>query len=250
MTQPYYQDDAVTLYRGDCRELLPALTEVDAVVTDPPYGETSHSWDVPTDGWVPELARLSRQAWVFGSMRMALEGAFAWFVRDGWKYAQDAVWEKHNGSGAAADRLKRVHEHAVHFYRGDWGSLYTVPPRVDVGRRKVTARRTSPDHWGAIGDSDYDSTLRIQRSVIYARSEHRRGGIHKTQKPVGVTRVFIEHSCPLGGVVLDPFAGSCTTLVAAKQAGRRAIGIEQDEAMCEKAVGRLRQEALLFGEAA
>lgn len=241
--QPVYDDGLVTLYEGDCREILPLLEPVDLVVTDPPYGETSLSWDVPVDGWLPELSRLTRQAWIFCSMRMVFAGAFGALADDGWRFAQDAVWEKHNGSGSAADRLKRVHEHAMHFYRGDWRSLYNIPPRVDVGRRKVAVRRKGAgDHWGELAAGHrYDDTTRIQRSVIYAPSE-RYQPIHKTQKPVGVVRNLIEHSCPPGGLVLDPFAGSCSTLAAAKLAGRRAIGIELN--VDPRAVDRIAQEVL------
>ncbi len=125
MPAPVYADELVTLYEADCRDVLPLLEPVDVVVTDPPYGETSLAWDVTVDGWMPELERLTRQLWCFGSLRffMARRDDFA-----GWRYGQDVVWEKHNGSGSAADRWKRVHENAVQWYRGDWGALHNVPP--------------------------------------------------------------------------------------------------------------------------
>jgi site-specific DNA-methyltransferase (adenine-specific) len=79
--------------------------------------------------------------------------------------------------------------------------------------------------------------------VIYARSCHGYA-VHPTQKPVEIITPLIEYSCPADGMVLDPFMGSGTTLVAARQLGRRAIGIEVEEKYCAAAVKRLRQQAL------
>ena len=238
---PVYADEWVTLYEADCRDILPLLDHVDVVVTDPPYGDTSLDWDVPVEGWMPELERLSRQLWCYGSFRffMRHRDDFA-----GWTYGQDIIWEKHNGSGSARDRWKRVHEHAVQWYRGEWGTLYNEVPVTHDAVARAVRRKHRPPHWGDIGQAAYqshDGGPRLQRSVVYARSEHGRA-IHRTQKPVGVTSLFIENSCPPGGVVLDPFAGSCTTLVAAKMTGRRAIGIEIK--VSPRAIDRIAQGVL------
>ncbi len=193
---PYYDEDGITLFCGDCRDILPLLEPVDLIVTDPPYGETSLAWDVPPTDWLPELSRLAPQLWSFASMRMVLAGAF----RDwpDWTFAQDVVWEKHNGSGSAADRFKRVHEHLLHFYRGPWGALYNVPPVTLDATKHVVRRKARPTHWGDIGAAHYsseDGGPRLQRSVVYCRSEHGRA-IHETQKPVYVTGLAITNSAP------------------------------------------------------
>jgi len=78
----------------------------------------------------------------------------------------------------------------------------------------------------------------MQRSVIYAPSMRGRA-IHPTEKPVPVLTPLIEYAVASGGVVLDPMAGSCSTAVAAGLIGRRAVCIEADEAMCERAAQRL-----------
>jgi site-specific DNA-methyltransferase (adenine-specific) len=247
MTQPYYEDEHMQLWHGDFRDILPRLdVQPDLVVTDPPYGETSLDWDRWPNEW-PSLVP-GRSMWCFGSMRMFLNRRDE-FV--GWKHSQDVVWEKHNGSGFATDRFKRVHEHAVHWYRGDWAShVYHETPRPSGGGDKHVRRRGHTPHTGAIGSVGYvDDGHRLQRSVIYAKSMHGTA-INETEKPRGIVEPLIEYGCPPGGLVLDVFAGSCSTLVAARATGRRSIGIEVREEQCEKAVRyRLSQGLLPFGEA-
>ena len=243
--KPYYQDEAVTLYHGDALALLPLLPKADAVVTDPPYGETSLTWDRWPDGWPALAAAVAPQMWCFGSLRMFMER------RDdlaGWKLAQDVVWEKHNGSGFDADRFKRVHELALHFYRGEWGDLYREPQKVAGEARPSAriARHRGPTHRGKIADSGYEySDDRMQRTVIFARSCHGYA-VHPTQKPEDIVAPLLQYSVPPGGLVVDPFAGSGTTLAVARKTGRRAIGIEICEAYCEIAAKRLEQEVLPF----
>lgn len=236
LPSPVFEDEHVVLYQGDCREILPLLGDVDAVVTDPPYGDTSLAWDRKVDGWQTLIPAV--QLWCFGSLRFHLAAREA-LEEAGWRYGQDVVWEKHNGSGFAADRFKRVHEIAVHWYRGAWGDLYAVAP-VESGHRRVRAvrRENGTPHTGEVGSSAYDSTDRITRSVIYVRSEHGRA-VHPTQKPPGILRPLITYSVPRGGVVLDPFAGSGSTLLAARETGRRAIGIELYPEYCQRAAERL-----------
>jgi site-specific DNA-methyltransferase (adenine-specific) len=236
----YYADESVTLYHGDCREILPLIDdEIDAICTDPPYGETSLSWDRWPTGW-PSLMP-GNSMWCFGSMRMFLDrrDEFA-----GWKLSQDVVWEKHNGTGFAADRFKRVHEHATHWYRGDWGTVHHETPREPggTGTKHVVKRGLTP-HTGTIGNTGYtDDGFRLVRSILKAPSI--RGGRHGTEKPVGILDPLIRYACPPGGLVLDPFAGSGSTLDAARATGRRAIGIEAREDYCEAIARRLSQGVL------
>jgi site-specific DNA-methyltransferase (adenine-specific) len=97
MIAPYYADGSVTLYLGDCREIVPALgLSVDLIVTDPPYAATSLKWDRWPDGWVDVAASACSSMWCFGSLRMFIERARDF---EAWSMSQDIVWEKHNGSG-------------------------------------------------------------------------------------------------------------------------------------------------------
>lgn len=244
MTAPYWEDDHVKLYLGKMEEVLPALgITCDLIVADPPYAETSLAWDRWPDGWLDTAATVTRSLWCFGSMRMFLDRS-AEFA--GWRLSQDIVWEKHNGSGFAADRFKRVHEHATHWYRGDWANIHHDAPRVKVHyRTRGNASRGQVPHTGKIGSATWsDDGTRLIRSVIQAPSMWRRGAIHPTQKPLEILTPLIEYACPPGGTVVDPFAGSGSTLEAARLTGRKAIGVERHEPYAEAAARRLAQAPL------
>lgn len=238
--RPYYEDAHVTLYHADCREIMPHLPQCDAIITDPPYGETSLEWDVWPKGWPALMLAHTRQLWCFGSMRMF------WDWRDdfaAWKLAQDIVWEKHNGSGSAADRFRRVHELALHFYRGEWSTLHTSPVMTMDATARTARRKGRPPHWGNIGEKLYvseDGGPRMMRSVIPVRSCHGYA-VNETQKPEGIVAPLMEYSVPPGGLVIDPFAGSGTVLAVARQQGRRAIGCELRESQCDEIARRLSQ---------
>lgn len=227
------------LFHGDCLAVLPTLGTVDVVITDPPYGVTSLDWDKRVSGWADALR--TRCLWVFGSLRFFMAQPFP-----GWTYAQDIVWEKHNGSNFHADRFRRVHEHAVQFYRGDWASLYKAPVTTPDATARSVRRKKRPTHTGHIDASSYlshDGGPRLQRTVIPVRSCHGYAR-HPTQKPVDILKPLIEYSCPPGGVVLDPFMGSGSTGVAALQLGRRFVGIEIDSAYVAVARERFDEETI------
>lgn len=243
---PYYADESVTLYLGDCREVLPSLgLKADCIVTDPPYGETSLAWDRWPDGWLNVAATASRSLWCFGSLRMFLDraGEFA-----GWKLSQDVIWRKQQGSGLATDRFRRVHESAVHWYRGDWRNVHHETPRVPHNGPDSRHGHHGANQLGHLNEVSakawVDDGTRLAPSVIDARNMHRRGAIHPTEKPVGILAPLIEYACPPGGLVADLFAGSGSTLDAARAVGRRAIGVEIDERYCERAARRLSQGVL------
>lgn len=244
--KPYYEDETVRLYLGDMREVLPELQlKADLICVDPPYAETSLAWDRWPDGWPTLAATVASSMWCFGSMRMFLDRRDEF---DGWKLSQDVVWEKHNGSGFTTDRFKRVHEIATHWYRGDWRDIHHDAPRtVHHGPRITTVRpadNARGEHLGEIGGGRYDDDgTRLMRSVIPMRSMHH-NALHPTEKPLGILAPLIEYACPEGGLVVDPFAGSGSTLDAARQCGRRAVGIERHEPYIEAAAKRL--SALVF----
>ena len=249
--EPYYSDEWVTLYHGDYRDVN-AWHAADVLVTDPPYGETSLAWDRWPDGWpalVAERAPDLAQMWCFGSTRMFLDRRADF---DAWRHAQDLVWSKPRGHGTNRDRFSRSHELVLHWYRGKWGDLYLEPPRVAYhGARVRSTRRGNVDDGSKVkpmaGGTYVDDGTRLMYTVIEGDPGDPRTTYHPNQKPLAVLEPIIRYSCPPGGVVADVFAGSCSTLVAAKRLGRRAIGIELSEAYCEIAAKRLAQGVLDFG---
>jgi site-specific DNA-methyltransferase (adenine-specific) len=258
---PYWEDldTGLQLYCGDMREILPALDiQADCLIVDPPYAETRLAWDRWPTGWLKVAAAHSTSMWCFGSQRMFFDHLDEF--RADWTLSQDViahddgrpvygdvnvVWEKHNGSGFATDRFKRVHEHALHWYRGPWDSAHQAVPVEKSGRRGggeggMRATATAREHTGKIAARVWDGSdgTRLMRSVIKVRSMHGRG-INKTEKPLGILDPLISYGCPPGGLVVDPMAGSCSVLEAARLSGRPAIGIEVREDQCEAAARRL-----------
>ncbi len=211
-----------TLYHADCREVMPGLVGVDVTITDPPYGVTNLVWDKVCDGWLDLVP--ANALWCFGSIAFFMGHEFP-----GWKYSQEIIWEKHNGSNFHADRFRRVHEIAMMFYRGAWADLYKeVPVTMDATPRTVRRKAKPTHHLGAVQAGHYvsqDGGPRKMRSVIYARSCHGFAE-HPTQKPHEIMQPLCEYSAPPEGTVLDPFMGSGSTGIACRNLGRKFIGIE------------------------
>ena len=250
---PFYADDTVELYHADCRDLLPQLPG-DLIVTDPPYEQTSLRWDRWPAGWLDAAAACSSALWCFLPLRQFATKPYRGreFAAAGWRLSQDLepdlgysadhlTWEKHNGSGFAADRFRRVHETVTHWYRDAWAETTHQVPTIP-GTERPTAtigHRRAPTHTSPIGSAGYTyGPTRLARSIIRARSLHGTA-IHPTQKPVEVLDLLIRYGSPTGGIVVDPFAGSGSVGIAARAAGRRAILIEADAQHCQQAAAWL-----------
>lgn len=227
---PYYESDGITIYHGDCRDVAESLSPgcVDLVLTDPPYG----------------------QAFVSG-MRTATDlGA----VRG------DGVRQGIRSVRRALNDLVPVYSDAAHFlvfcHWESWPDFYDNLSHLFAVRNALIWHKDR----GGMGDlrheyaKDYEVILFGGRSRAREIDGRRDGTVirgfppvpggareHPTEKPVSLLQYFIGKHAPEGGLVLDPFMGSGTTLVAAKNLGRRAIGIEIEERYCEIAAGRLSQ---------
>lgn len=247
----------VQILTGDCREMLATLPEqsFDCILTDPPYGETSLKWDKRIASWpslVRPLVKPTGSMWVFGSLRMFMEDA-ALFEQAGWRISHEVVWEKHNGTGLFNDRFRRVHELAVHFYPDTtkWADVWRAPQFTNDARARVVRKKGRPAQWiGATGETVYrseDGGPRLMRSVQFVRSEHGRAD-HPTQKPLGIVEPLLRYACPVGGAVLDPFAGSGTTGLAAKQNGMLATLIELNPDYVAIARRRIEGDAPLLAQ--
>lgn len=225
--KPYYEHGGITIYHGDCRDALAAVPECDLLLTDPPYGvawrRTGYSACAPMVGDVDttsvlealQLAikrlRLSRHAYVFGPLDLSELRLCS---------VTELVWDK-GGVGVGNLSLPWSTSHE----RITFGVRFVGPRQKANGRGALAARLRK------------GSVLRYQR--LYSGQNSR----HPTEKPVALLRELIESSSHIGELVLDPFCGSGSTLVAATREGRRAIGIEIEERYCEIAARRLQQEA-------
>lgn len=212
-----------------------ASTSVDLVLTDPPYGSTSFDWDAIARAWIGtawlnEVSRLLKPTgclWVWGTFRYLLRFA-GLAAAQGWKVGQDLVWEKNNGSGFAADKFRCVHQLVVQFYFGSWSTVYKAPQFEPTGRTGVVSRAaTAAGVHGARQAHTTRLDRRLLRSVQYEKQ--RRGAGHPTAKPFGISESIVRYSCPPGGLVLDPYAGSGTTGAAALRCGCSCVLIERDE---------------------
>lgn len=236
-----------TILQGDCRELLGTLpaASFDACMADPPYGDTSLDWDSVVDGWIPAVARVLKPAasmWVFGSMRFFMGNRIRARLRDeGFRYSQDIVWKKQNGTGFHDDRFRRVHEHAVLFYRGAWADVYHQPQYTNDATARTVRRKTRPTHTGHIEAGHYiseDGGPRLMTSVLEVRNEHGRA-IHPTQKPLELLLPLIRYSVPPGGSFVVPFCGSGSDLMVAEADGLDALACELDAGHAERARARI-----------
>jgi site-specific DNA-methyltransferase (adenine-specific) len=222
--KPYYSDDLVTIYHGDCREMLASI-EADVIVTDPPYGI---GWGLHGKGRKGKMRGSRLHPGIVGDTDTSMrDGVLDWWgdrpavVFGTWRSEKPArtyqalVFQKTLDTGIVGSTTG---------YRNDWEMVFLT------GRWPV--RNAA---WSG-----------VLRSAVALNS---RGGIqdigHPHAKPLDVMVPLVDR-CPLG-VVFDPFAGSGSTLVAAKSLGRRAIGIEIEERYAEIAANRCRQEVLLLG---
>jgi DNA modification methylase len=214
-TDAYYEADGITIYHGDCREILPTL-KADVVVTDPPYGVALRSGMNGRHG------------------DCAIEGDDDASLRDevlvAWGDAPALVFGCWKVARPAGTRALLTWEKGEHVGMGD----LSIPWKPNTEEVYVLGHGFSGPRTGSV----------LRHLAIAGCVGTRTWRHHPTEKPTGLMRALIA-KCP-AGLVLDPFMGSGTTLVAAKLEGRKAIGIEIEERYCEIAAKRLAQGVLSF----
>jgi hypothetical protein len=222
--KPYYSDNSVTIYHGDCREVLPGLVKPvgQAVVSDPPYGT---GW-VRGGGKVGEFnARHERPDWdVFST---------DWIFRAPYVIA-----------GAVFSPLSRAQE----IMKAVREERYEPPAAGRKYASTIYWRKTNPRPNGPNRDAITVWPAYLPDGIEF-KSYNGDTPLHPCQKPLDLMQWILGFIDPLLRIV-DPFAGSGTTLVAAKKLGRKSVGIEQEERYCEIAAQRLSQEVLDLGGAA
>jgi site-specific DNA-methyltransferase (adenine-specific) len=220
---PYYEDDDVTLYLADCREECDAWLTADVLVTDPPYGRAWRQGDTGSGrGWVSDRH----------------DG----IANDGTTEARDAALKAWGNRPAVVfgDLMLAPPAGCKIVLIYDKGASAGFTGAIGGFRRNVEAiYLTGPWPSGLGGDSAVLGTGASTGGNLARRTGH------PHTKPLDVMERLIWHCPP--GVIADPFAGSGTTLLAARYAGRRAIGVEIDELYCEQIAKRLDQGVIDFG---
>ena len=251
--KPYFKNDTVTLYHGDCFDILPTLApgSFDAAITDPPYGHNNNNNDliarrelalgqkdkaraakprpIPNDGpeatevferFCAEAARLCCCCCCRCCCGGGPDPQFArWaLILDRYfTFAQQVIWDK--GKMGMGWHYRRSTECILVGYR--------------KGLKKAPWYSTSHTVENIIRPGDYG----IRKIIPSARD-------HPTPKPVALFEHFIRLHTPDGGAILDPFAGAGTAGVAAMRTGRKAVLIEMEEKYCEMAAKRLEAESI------
>lgn len=233
--KPYYEADGIVIYHGDALDILPSLPLVDLVVTDPPYvigAVSAGNIGSKAGGWgdMMNSARWFRDWYAMVHERLARDGAMWSFcnwrslpvvmraaIDANWSVGSLLVWEKGFLGPGGNTGLRPTYE------------LVALLQREE----HVISDRGTPDVW----------------AQAWPAAVRKTG--HPAEKPARLLQrlidVSLEPALTRTGdtpLVLDPFMGSGSTLVAAKNCGLRAIGIEAEEKWCEVAVARLGQMVL------
>ena len=208
--KPYYESGGITIYRGDCRDVLPTLDPMDLVLTDPPYGLPGEDVGAALEGlrmitWgCAGVFSDWRNSHLFGALP-GKAGELAWeygWISGGRARAKSGAMPTHNTIHLFGDTTR------LHFITG---SIIHRQPGFSSPRQCSFAKKTG----------------------------------HPFEKPVPLLKWLLAKMD--GDSVLDPFCGSGSSLVAAQSLGRKAVGIEIEEKYCEIAARRLDQEVLDLG---
>lgn len=255
--QPYYQDESAIIYKDDCLQVMPTLPDrsIDAIICDLPYGTTACKWDVvipfaPLWEQYKRLIKPKGAIVLFGSQpftSLLVTSNLEWFK---W----EEIWKKSHATGHLNCKVMPLRQHENILVFGDGKITYN--PEIKIKPFKdVRASRKSAASTSCYGNYKNESKTTIPLDASYPRSviefnspNHGEKGLHPTQKPVALLKYLIKTYTNAGDTILDNTMGSGTTLVAAKELGRRAIGIETEEKYCKRAVKRLSQSALNFTE--
>lgn len=218
--KPYYEENGITIYHSDCLDILPSLPKIDLVITDPPYLVAAQGGG--EFGKRAYFHEISNRGFDKGFKSELLDNFSDWFCFCGKQQLPDILtrvqngdnwmlltWCKTNPTPLTNNNYLPDTEYILHRYsKGRLFGSYKDKSRFFV----------SPN-----GQNYID---------------------HPTVKPLEIIIKLLNLGSQVGELILDPFMGSGTTLRAAKDLGRKAIGIEIEEKYCEIAVQRLRQEIL------
>lgn len=238
--RPYYEDSAVRLFLGDCMDVLPTIDAVDHVITDPPYARDVYVRMVGPRGELRPMSIMKMAAGDIGHIDPMIDPLSVQFARliQRWGVVYSDI--------ESASRWRSAMELAgLRYVRtGAWVKPDPMPqmsgdrPGVGFEPCTIVHRAGVPMRWNGRGGP-------AVWTHVTARGPSRGG--HPCPKPEPLMIELVQQFTDEGETILDPFAGSGTTLFAAKRLGRKAIGIEVSEQYAEVAATRLLQGALELG---
>lgn len=241
LKKPYYQDDFVTIYHGDCREIVPQLGMFDLVLTDPPYEKEAHTLK----------RRLLRASLGNGRRESSIEAlefsAITEETRDliskefcrvcsGWilVFCQaEAISNWRDSLQAGGSKFKR----AMIWVKPDGMPQFN-------GEGPAQGYESIATAWNGASRSKWNGGGRKGVFIINKGEGNKGRNQHQTQKPIKLMTQLITLFSNEGETILDAFAGSCTTARAAKDLGRKCVCIELEERYCEIGAKRMQQEVL------
>ena len=253
---PFYKDDAVTLYMGNCLKVLPLLGAVDHVITDPPYGSAIYERMRKNPGAKgtpgPHSSAMSRRR---GAVKTGTPPSTIIMAHGG-------IGDVDALLGPCASEIARLTLR--------WSLVWSCVETAHEWRESLTGsglRYVRSGAWTKTDPMPQFSGDRPAQGFEICTIAHAQGAMrwngggrpalwhygtvkgadrpdHPCPKPLALMRELVSLFTDPGETILDPFAGSGTTLRAAKDLGRRAIGIEMNEAYCEVAAKRMQQESL------
>lgn len=235
----------IQLFNGDCLDVMPTLpaASVDLILCDLPYGTTQNKWDsvIPFDRLWAEYWRIAKpNAAVVLTAAQPFTTALIGSAIDEFKYAW--VWKKTQAVGhlnAWKQPMRNTEDVAV-FYRKQCTYNPILIDKPIGNRRPQTSRTKTSDNYGAHGLDAHRCPPDKSMPATVVEFANAQGTVHPTQKPVALMEYLIKTYTNEGDLVLDNCMGSGTTGIAAKNTGRRFIGIERDEkyfAICQERIG-------------
>lgn len=251
----YYEQDGITIYHGDCREVLPQIEPVDLVVTSPPYDNLrrygGYEWDAPTvvKGLHTAMRDGAVCVWIVAdqtvngsetgsSFRQAFE-----FMDRGFFLWDTMIWAKNAVTTPTESRYYAAFEYMFVFSKGKPKTMNFICDRINVtaGSHRESSRNMRKEK-REYGGKQFITKDTGRRFNVWTVNNYSPVNGHPAVFPYQIPKDHIRTWAQPGDVVLDPFMGSGTTILAAKDQGLRAIGIEIEEKYCEMAAKRLAQK--------
>lgn len=259
--KPYYEAGNVTIYHGDCRDVMPTLApgSIDCVITSPPYNLGGEPWP-HLGNWKPGDSACGRSKWRNGSD--AANGVQYGKHKDSLPHAEYVAWQQSILLalwGLLPDHGSIFYNHKPRPIGGRlWLPLELIPPAVTLRQIVIWARAGGMNFNPTAFVPTHEWIMVLARDGFRLKSKAVSGigdvwrmntdvNSHPAPFPLELPRRVIEATGAKS--ILDPYAGSGTTLRAAKDAGLKAIGIEIDERYCEIAAKRMAQGVFAFEDA-